>query len=786
MLRFSLLSVFIVLFVSCKKDNNIIEDPTQLIPSNINSVVVIKERNDFIRSSKNHKILNGIYNKESKHVSTLLKNLNSSKPIYMAFLNQDDADYLLITENDSTLFKIDSIPSHTAERMTKINIDKIQIDSSEFFTKIKGGYFCASNSLDIIKNLELNQERSEFNELLTTLDNKSITSTVFQDLKSPYHKLFFDKNNLLEGQVSSIDIDHTEDNLIFNGVTSSKDTTRTILNCFSKTVPQKINAVAIAPSETASLVSLTYNDFSIFNTNIQTYRNVDIDSSNNFMNFTNEISRSDNALILHSLDTDLILETIEDKTIKESFREIDIYKFGRPDMFETIVAPFFSYHNAEYFFIYKDFVVFSENVASLKSIIASALNNNTLSNSDAFINIQDNLSDEASLFIFKNSKGLSEALNRNLTGYDANVVQYIYEEDYAHINGVIQKFKRKAVANSINEFFTISLDAQLLSSPQTVKNHITKAYDIAAQDVDNNLYLISSSGSVLWKKQLQGEILGKIEQIDMYKNGRLQLAFATPNRIYVLDRNGNDVTPFPLKFNDDITQPLSVFDYDKNRNFRLLVTQGKSLLMYDGKGKRINGFNYNTNGFAISSQPKHFRIGSKDYIAFKTGDYLKILNRQGKVRININERLRFSDNELFLYQNKFTSTSSLGELIQVDTKGTIQTKNLNLPENHILETTSKTMVTMTDNILNIKSRRLDLDYGNYSDPKIFYLNDKIYVTITDLDSKKVYLFDSQAKPISNFPIFGTSAAHLQNLDKASGLELITQVDDKSFLVYKLN
>ena len=111
---------------------------------------------------------------------------------------------------------------------------------------------------------------------------------------------------------------------------------------------------------------------------------------------------------------------------------------------------------------------------------------------------------------------------------------------------------------------------------------------------------------------------------------------------------------------------------------------------------------------------------------------------------------------------------------------------MNLPENHYLETTSKTMVSMTDNILNIKAKRLDLDYGNYSDPKIFYLNDKIYVTTTDLDSKKVYLFDSQAKPIPNFPIFGTSAAHLQNLDKASGLELITQVDDNSFLVYKLN
>lgn len=786
MTRFKFLLVFIVLFVSCKKDKYTIENPIQLIPSNANSVIVIKDLNDFMSSSKTHAILKNIHNKDSKNASSLLKNLNSSKPIYIAFLNQDDADYLLLTENDSTLFKIDSFPNHTSERLTKINIDKIQVDSSQFFTKIKGGYFCASNNLDIIKHLEINNEHGEFDKLTTTLDDKSITSIVFKDLKSPYHKLFLDENNLLEGRISSIDLGYNEDNLIFNGITTSQDTTSTILNCFSKTVPQKINAVAIAPSETTSLVSLTYNDFSIFNTNIQSYRNVDIDSSNSFMSFTNEISLCDNAIILHSLDTDLILETIEDKTTHESFRDINIYKFGRPDMFETIVAPFFSYSNADYFFIYKDFVVFSDAVASLKSIIASALNHNTLSNSEAFINIEDNLSDEASLFIFKNSKGLSEALDRNLIGYDANVVQYIYDDNYAHINGVIQKFKRKAAAYSINEFFTASLDAQLLSTPQTVKNHITKAYDIAAQDVDNNLYLISSSGSVLWKKQLKGKILGKIEQIDMYKNGRLQLVFATPNHIYILDRNGNDVTPSPLNFSDDITQPLSVFDYDKNRNYRLLVTQGKSLLMYDGKGKRVYGFNYNNNGFVISSQPKHFRIGSKDYIAFKTGDYLKILNRQGKVRINMNERLRFSDNELFLYQNKFTSTSSLGELIQVDTKGTMHTKNMNLPENHYLETTSKTMVTMTDNILNIKAKRLDLDYGNYSDPKIFYLNDKIYVTTTDLDSKKVYLFDSQAKPIPNFPIFGTSAAHLQNLDKASGLELITQVDDNSFLVYKLN
>ena len=85
------------------------------------------------------------------------------------------------------------------------------------------------------------------------------------------------------------------------------------------------------------------------------------------------------------------------------------------------------------------------------------------------------------------------------------------------------------------------------------------------------------------EKKLSGPIIGRINQVDLYKNGRFQMVFSTENRVYVLDIIGKDVGPFPLKFKDKITQAVSVFDYDKNRNYRFLVTQGQSLLMYDGK-----------------------------------------------------------------------------------------------------------------------------------------------------------------------------------------------------------
>ncbi|MGB5419872.1 MAG: ribonuclease HII, partial [Algibacter sp.] len=304
--------------------------------------------------------------------------------------------------------------------------------------------------------------------------------------------------------------------------------------------------------------------------------------------------------------------------------------------------------------------------------------------------------------------------------------------------------------------------------------------------VNNNLYLISNNGKILWKKQLQGPILGRIEQIDMYKNGRLQLAFATPKRVYVLDRNGKDVKPFALKFNDDITQPLAVFDYDNRKNYRLLVTQGKNVLMYDIKGKAINGFTFKSANNTIISQPKHFRIGSKDYITLKTKDKLYILDRLGKTRVKPKQSYSYSSQPVFLYNNTFTTTTSNGDLVSVDSKGNVSSRNLNLSENHHIQTTSKTLVTQTENKLIIKNKSTELDFGDYSSPKIFYINNKIYVSTTDLQSHKVYLYDSQSQLLSNFPVYGNSPIDLDNIDRDNSLEFVTKGDSNSIILYQIN
>ena len=93
---------------------------------------------------------------------------------------------------------------------------------------------------------------------------------------------------------------------------------------------------------------------------------------------------------------------------------------------------------------------------------------------------------------------------------------------------------------------------------------------------------------------------------------------------------------------------------------------------------------------------------------------------------------------------------------------------------------------MNDNILSIKGKKVELELGVYTKPKIFYIYDKIYVSVTDIQNQKIYLFDSQAEPIPNFPVFGSSLIDLIDMENDKKLELVAKDQENSLIVYKMN
>ena len=100
--------------------------------------------------------------------------------------------------------------------------------------------------------------------------------------------------------------------------------------------------------------------------------------------------------------------------------------------------------------------------------------------------------------------------------------------------------------------------------------------------------------------------------------------------------------------------------------------------------------------------------------------------------------------------------------------------------------TSKSLVTLSENKLNIKGIPVQLPYGNYTAPKIHYIDNTIFITLTDLDDQKVYAFYSNGTAVGGFPVYGTSPASITNADDDKAIELVVQSEANGLVIYQIN
>ncbi len=797
MRQFLTIACIFFLLSSCSQRSK--EDLTlsDLVPEN--SAIILKTTSlETLKSDiKNNGIINILSSKN------LLDSFKSKLKIFddLELKNEaiicisDDYNLSIISTKNENLVGKDSLHKEL-ENYHKTDVDSLIV---------------ASTSKAIIDDISSQKMKpnSYLKKLLKTSNtHRSVSILIKTDLASILLDSIYNQEGVKINDIASwvsLDTNLEQNQILLNGVSTVTDTLPKLINVFKNTFPQQNKTAEITPIDSDSFLSMTFDDFNVLNQNLKDFRiSVDKDSTllDLFENI-NEIgiltSNESKAVVLYSTD---IIETkdalLAEQNVSNTFRDITIYNFSDKELLKSVLNPFVNFEINKYL-ILNECIIFSSSEDYLTKIISNYQNKTTLMNSDIFKDNMSYLSDESSLLFVGNNKSLksdlakniSENLNEdistlNLKDYEFSAIQFVNDISITHVNGIIQKSRTKANKGSVTQQFNTILDNDILNSPQIVKNHRNSQKEVIVQDIKNNLYLISNRGKVLWKKRLNGPVLGNVKQIDIYKNGRLQLAFATPRRVYVLDRNGKEVSPFPIIFKDEITQPLSVFDYDKKKNYRFFVVQGKETLMMDVRGKTVKGFTFKKANSKIVTQPKHFRVGTKDYIVFGSGKKLNILDRTGKTRIQVNQNFNFSDNEIYLYQRYFSFTNIKGQLVQVDQKGRVNYKSLLLPRDHNLTTTSKTLVALADNRLTIKSNDIELDFGNYTEPEIYYLRDKIYVAVTDLQSQKAYLFDSQTKQIPNFPVYGNSTLVLDNLDKDRELEFVAKGEGNSVIFYQIN
>ncbi|MEE3034956.1 MAG: hypothetical protein VX325_03825 [Bacteroidota bacterium] len=604
-----------------------------------------------------------------------------------------------------------------------------------------------------------------------------------------------------------LDMDFSSEIFSLNGIVFINDSIPNFLNLIKGQKPIGLNIPKVVPNNFSSYFGLTIENIQQLEESFKKYvigsnlpiKTIDFSAISNIDEMGWIRQEENKAVVFHSNNMEINNLLKYSNGNGKKFRSNLYYSIDLPEEIENFLNLSGEISDLKWVMQIDSFFIFTENESLLKTIASNYKNGNTLSKSKNFESLMQSLSKNNSFTWIGNTSKLIPEWGNN--DYQENILkkissnkfpliamQGIIEKKFSHLHFKIQKNVPKQEKNTTVNQYNFNIENPALNSPKWLKNHRTKEMDIVIQDNLNTLYLFSNKGKLIWKKKLTGKIIGDVKQVDLYKNKRLQMAFRTKNRFMILDRNGKIVKPFNLKLKEyDSPKPLSIFDYDSNRNYRFLIINNSSFLMYDSKGEKVKGFKPKKFESDIINLPKHIRILGKDYLIFKLEDNtLRILNRKGQDRIKLKEKINFSKNEIFSYLDTFMTTNEEGNLIQIDTKGNVIVSKLDLGSNHYIDSTTKSLVTFAENILTIKGIPVKLPFGNYTKPKIFYINNTIYITITDLQAQKVYLFYSNGSPVGGFPVYGASEADLSNADKDKAIELTVLSDDKEILIYQIN
>lgn len=363
----------------------------------------------------------------------------------------------------------------------------------------------------------------------------------------------------------------------------------------------------------------------------------------------------------------------------------DVYRMPDDSIFEKLFGSLFKGTSSAYFTIFDNYLIFGKNKILLSEFVHASFLRKTLDKDPVYDESKEYLSSKANFFFYtsmpRSNKVISNFLNADLRAafqdqresvnkFQSIGFQMSVNEDLIY-NNIFVKYN-PVLELTPQTVWESRLDTAFRHKPYLVTNHYTKEKEIMVQDLKNQLYLINpASGRILWKRPLGSAIVGDISQIDLYKNNKYQYLFVTENKLHLIDRNGRDVGNYPVMLRSKAVRGASVFDYSKNRNYRIFIPgQNKKVYVYSKDGKLLSGWKFKKAENPIVSEIQHFRVKSKDYIVFADEYRVYILNRRGELRLKLKKQFSKSKNNPFYFEK---GNAKHGDrIVTTDKEGNIQ------------------------------------------------------------------------------------------------------------------
>ena len=406
----------------------------------------------------------------------------------------------------------------------------------------------------------------------------------------------------------------------------------------------------------------------------------------------------------------------------------------------------------------------------------------------------------------KYSKPINE-LKKSISKFDGVSWQESVTSSGIKYNSIISSIGQFSNKNS-SILWDIALDS-IITSPQLLKNHRTNTLEILVQTENNNIHLISATGKIKWSKKLDGKILGKVKQIDIYNNAKWQMALNTKSKIYVIDINGKNVANFPVKLKVKATNPVSIFDYENKKDYRFLIcAEDKKIYNYNEDAKRVKGWNNFSLDNILKSEITHFTIAEKDYlIAVDTKGNIKVLNRRGEIRYKPDNNCNITHNSTS-YKLKKSSTIEKTQIYYIDSISNINIISFDGKKQRILLDSSNSSnirttkfgymfsnklvnyISSNEDNINVYGIDKELSFTESfpfkieSNFKEIGTNNK-YLLISDEQNQKIIVFDSDFNITSIDTEKGSVKSNAADINK-DGLDDVVTITKSGIIVYSIS
>jgi Protein of unknown function (DUF3352) len=365
-------------------------------------------------------------------------------------------------------------------------------------------------------------------------------------------------------------------------------------------------------------------------------------------------------------DDRLLLLSVRDST--KAIKSLESYgkargllaqgKIGMFDVFgfqgRALPGPFFSKEDKAFQNPYcahlGKYVAVAPNRASLELFIEKYISNQTLAQNTDFLQLAQQLKPNGRALLVLNGGYLPRILQQM---FQDRTRLNSHEKDIRAIAGVgwmaaelSPSFGRKVEvklsaqtqniqAPRSNVYWKTALSAPASTPIQIIPQPgLPEGAAILVQDKQSQLYCLNPDGEIVWQKSIGEQIIGSVQGIDYFQNGRNCYLFNTKSQVWIIDEKGKEVQGYPLQLKSIARTGLSAVNFDKIRAFSYFVCcENGNAYGFDAYGRALDGWNPQANIGQAVSGILHFQHIGKDYlVALGNKGELSVFGRDGKLR----------------------------------------------------------------------------------------------------------------------------------------------------------